>query len=174
MAARSAHRRTKLGALGAALAIAAIAGACSTGPTPSAAPAPAAQGCNGPGGPPDATTSAIFNATNASRGASGLGGLRWDPQLWCLASGWSRVMGDSGSMRHRDIGASLNSAEFAGYRTLGENVLNGPAGMSGDAMHAAWMNSPAHRANILSGAFSSFAVAIYNNGQVWATENFGG
>jgi uncharacterized protein YkwD len=37
------------------------------------------------------------------------------------------------------------------------------------------MNSPAHRANILSGSFSSFAVATYAaSGHVWATENFGG
>jgi uncharacterized protein YkwD len=47
--------------------------------------------------------------------------------------------------------------------------------MSGADMHNAWMNSPDHRANILSGAYSSVGIGLaYANGQVWATENFGG
>jgi uncharacterized protein YkwD len=162
----------------AALAIVGLAAAC--GPTPAAGPVaapPAAPqgGCGGPGGPPDATTSAIYNATNASRSSSGLAPLRWDAQLWCLANEWSKVMGDSNSMHHRDLNAALRSPGFSGYRTLGENVLEGPPNMSAGAMHDAWMNSPTHRANILSGAYSTYAVATYYaNGQVWATENFGG
>jgi uncharacterized protein YkwD len=78
-------------------------------------------------------------------------------------------------MHHRDLGTVLAAPDYAGYQTVGENVLQGPPNMSGGSMHDAWMNSPEHRANILSGAFSSFAVAVYYaNGQVWATENFGG
>jgi uncharacterized protein YkwD len=78
-------------------------------------------------------------------------------------------------MYHRDLGAAIRSPEYSNYRTLGENVLYGPAGMSGAAMHDAWMNSSSHRANILSGAFSSFAVATTTaGGTVWAAENFGG
>ena len=169
-------RTARLGALVVALAIAGAAAAC--GPTPSPSPSPAAappSACQGPGGPPDAMTSAIFNATNASRGSAGLPPLAWNPRLWCLASEWSKVMGDSNNMYHRDLGATIRSPEFSGYGTLGENVLVGPSNMSGADMHSAWMNSPEHRANILSGAFSSFAVATYSvNGSVWATENFGG
>lgn len=167
-------RTTRVGALIAALAIAAFAAGCV--PTPAAGPGPAAAStCQAPGGPPDATTSTIFNLTNASRGSAGLGPLRWDPQLWCLASEWSKVMGDSNNMHHRDLASVLGSPGYGGYRTIGENVLFGPSNMSGDAMHSAWMNSPSHRENILSGAFSSFAVATYTvNGQVWAAENFGG
>jgi uncharacterized protein YkwD len=174
MKTRSTRRTTKIGALIAALAIAAFAAAC--GPTPQAGPAPAAApSCQGPGGPPDATTSTIFNLTNASRASAGLAPLSWDTQLWCLASGWSKEMGDSNNMHHRDLAAVLRSPGYGGYQTIGENVLFGPSNMSGDAMHSAWMNSPSHRENILSGGFSSFAVATYTvNGQVWATENFGG
>lgn len=167
-------RTTRLGALVAALAIAGLAAAC--GPAPAPGPAAAPQGgCGGPGGPPDPTTSAIYNATNASRSSAGLAPLRWDPQLWCLASGWSKAMGDSNSMHHRDLASTIRSPGYGGYRTLGENVLEGPSNMSPGAMHDAWMGSPSHRANILSGAYSSFAVATYfANGQIWATENFGG
>jgi uncharacterized protein YkwD len=175
MSTRSRKRSTRLAAVLAALAISALAAACGPTPAPGPSSTTAGGGCGGPGGPPDATTSAIYGATNASRASAGLPPLRWDAHLWCLASQWSKVMGDSNSMRHRDLGATLYSPEWAAYRTLGENVLEGPAGLSAGAMHTAWMNSAEHRANILSGAYSSFAVAIYNaNGQVWATENFGG
>jgi len=171
MRTKSTKRTRRAGALIAALTIAAFATAC--GPTP--APGPAASGCQGPGGPPDATTSAIFGLTNASRASAGLGPLSWDTQLWCLASGWSKAMGDSNNMHHRDLASVLATPGYGGYQTIGENVLVGPSNMGGGAMHSAWMNSPEHRANILSGAFSSFAVATYTvNGQVWATENFGG
>jgi uncharacterized protein YkwD len=161
----------RIGAVVAVLALAATVAACEPGP----APGPAGGGGGCAGGPPDGTTSAIFDATNASRASAGLAALRWDAQLSCLAGDWSKVMGDSGSMHHRDLGAVLAAPEYAGYQTVGENVLQGPPNMSGGSMQTAWMSSPEHRANILSGAFSSFAVAVYYaNGQVWATENFGG
>ena len=42
-------------------------------------------------------------------------------------------------------------------------------------MHTAWMNSPDHRANILSPSFTSVGIGLaWANGQVWATEDFGG
>jgi uncharacterized protein YkwD len=78
-------------------------------------------------------------------------------------------------MQHRNLDAVLASSQYLTYDTVGENVLQGPSDMTGGAMHGAWMSSPAHRENILSGSFSSFAVAVYYaDGQVWATENFGG
>ena len=166
----------RIGSLVAALALAAVVAAC--GPAPAPGPSGGGGGGGGgacAGGPPDATTAEIYAATNASRASAGLPPLQWDAQLSCLAGEWSKVMGDSGSMHHRDLGTVLGSPEYAGYGTVGENVLQGPSGMSGGAMHSAWMSSPAHQANILSGSFSSFAVAVYYaNGQVWATQNFGG
>lgn len=164
------RRRRHRGALaGALVAIALLVAACG----PPAPPPPPA--CVGPGAPPDAVTSAVFNATNVSRAGSGLGALAWNPQLWCLASDWSNQMAASASMRHRDLGSVIRSPEYRPYRTLGENILHGPDSMTGDAMHAAWMGSAPHAANILSAQFSSFAFAYtLANGQVWATENFGG
>jgi uncharacterized protein YkwD len=173
MATTSTRRAKGFGIAITALAVAGFAAACA-GPAPAPAPAPA---CSGPGGPPDATTSAVYNATNASRAGAGVGGLSWNPQLWCLASEWSAEMGRTG-MHHRDLDATIRRPDYSGYTTLGENVLYGPATMSGEEMHDAWMNSPTHRANILSPTFTSFAVATaYPQGpygQVSATENFGG
>jgi uncharacterized protein YkwD len=136
------------------------------------APAPVrAQSC-----PMDATSVAVFNLTNQSRAASGLPTLAPNGQLTCLAQSWSQHMAATGSFTHRDLGAVINSPGYAGvYHALGENILLGPASVSAAAMHTAWMNSPEHRANILSGAFSSMGIGLaYVGGQVYATENFGG
>ena len=129
----------------------------------------------GPAAPPDAVSAAILTATNASRAGAGIGPLSWNPQLWCLASAWSNHLVAVNALVHSDLNATLRSHDYAGYRTLGENLLRGPDGMTGDSMHTAWMGSPAHAANVMSPAFNSFAVALTaSNGQVFATENFGG
>jgi len=167
----STKRTKRFGISVAALAIAGLGAACVPGP----APGPPAGGGGCAGGPPDATTSAIYNATNASRQSAGLPGLGWNAQLHCLASEWSNNMASQGRMFHRDLGTILGSPSYSGFRTIGENVLFGPSNMSGGSMHQAWMNSPPHQANIMSGAFSSFAVATaHSGGQVFATANFGG
>jgi uncharacterized protein YkwD len=43
-------------------------------------------------------------------------------------------------------------------------------------MESAWMNSPSHRANILSGSFSAAGVGVAydDRGQVWVCVDFGG
>jgi uncharacterized protein YkwD len=162
-------RRTRVTLAVAALAIALVGAACS----PVIAPAPGP--CVGPPTPPDAVSSAVFTATNLARQSSGLEPLTWNPQLWCLASDWSNQMAASGYIHHRELSPVLRSADYDGYDTLGENVLHGPSSMSGDAMQTAWIGSPEHRANILSPAFSSFAVAFtVSGGEGWATANFGG
>ena len=165
---RAAHKR-RFGVVVAALAVAILASAC-VKPAP-----PAASGCSGPGAPPDAASVAVLNATNTSRAAVGVAPLVWNGQLWCLASAWSNNLAAVKGLVHRDLNATIRSSEYQGYQTLGENILKGSAGMSGDDMHAAWMASPLHQANILSPAFSSMGFAFtIANGQVFATENFGG
>ena len=136
----------------------------------------------GPGAPvraqswgPDATTNSILADTNNARAQVGLPGLVWNGQLACLATAWSQWMASTNNFFHRDLGSVINSPGYGGYHTLGENILRGPASMSAWDMHVAWMNSPDHRANILSGAYSSMGVGLaYVNGTVYATENFGG
>ena len=139
---------------------------------PSSGPAPpvGAQSCG-----PDATSNLIFAYTNNSRATYGLPPLVWNGQLGCLATAWSQYLASTNNFFHRDLNSVITSPGYRGYHTLGENILRGPASMSGPDMHNAWMNSPDHRANILSGAYSSVGIGLaYANGQVWATENFGG
>jgi uncharacterized protein YkwD len=164
------HGKRKVGAAIAVLALAAVGAACG----PAAAPAP--PSCNGPAGPPDAVTSTVLNETNAKRNQAGRASLSWNRQLYCLAVDWSTQLGQSGSFHHRNLGPVINSPEYAGYHTLGENILRGPASMSGASMVSAWMASPGHAANILSPSYTSIGIGLFytSNGQVYATQNFGG
>src|SRR4029077_3348590 len=115
---------------------------------PAARTASATAGC--PGAPDNAVTQDIFSRVNSDRAANGLGPLAWNPQLSCLATDHSNLMATTGNFSHRDLSAAIRDPAYSGYSSLGENILVGPANMSGNAMEDAWMNSPGHRANILS------------------------
>lgn len=151
-----------------------LASACNA-PAVAPAPAPAAVAASNCGGA-DAVAAQILARANGARAANGIGPLHWDGQLMCLASSWSRHMASTQAMVHQNLSAVLGRPEYQRYRTLGENILRGPAGISADAMHDAWMASPGHRANILSGAFSSFAAAsaIGPDGLIYVAAEFGG
>jgi uncharacterized protein YkwD len=131
--------------------------------------------CNAPSSPPAGVIADVFRAVNADRSRAGAPALRWNRQLFCLATEWSGAMASSGSLQHRDLNPVIQSSSYSSYRTLGENILRGPAGMTGAQMEAAWMNSPAHRANILSRSFTSIGIGyVISGSQVYATQNFGG
>jgi uncharacterized protein YkwD len=141
-----------------------------------------AAGCLA-GGPPiatgscgmDATSRAVFTDLNITRGMNGLPPLSASPQLTCLAQGWSGYLASIDGFFHRDLQSVIDSPAYSGYHTLGENILEGPASMTANDMNTAWFNSPEHRANMLSGSFSSVGIGVaYVNGSVWATEDFGG
>jgi uncharacterized protein YkwD len=143
---------------------------------PQAPAAPAQQAAVACPGSPDTTvTQAIFNGVNADRAANGLGPLAWNPQLACLATDHSNTMATTGDFSHRDLAAVIRLPEYGGYASLGENILVGPNSMTGTDMETAWMNSPGHRANILSPNFDSIGIGIAASpdGRVWATQNFG-
>jgi uncharacterized protein YkwD len=161
--------KRKIGAAVAVLALAAIGAGCMGA-------APAAPSCNAPAGPPDAVTSAVYNGTNGTRAYFGRGALAWNGQLYCLAADWSTQLGQSGSFHHRDLGPVINSPEYSAYRTLGENILRGPASMTGNDMMNGWMASPGHAANIISGSYTSIGIGLFYapDGSVYATQNFGG
>jgi uncharacterized protein YkwD len=132
--------------------------------------------CPPASGPSDPITATIYVSTNADRARADLRPLAWNPQLYCLALESSRRLGGSGTLVHRDLNALLRSAAYRSYQTVGENLLRGSIGLGGNEMEAAWMRSPEHRANILSGAFTSMGVGMFTSpdGMVYVTENFGG
>ena len=119
----------------------------------------------------DATSVQILVDVNASRAQAGLPGLAPNGQLTCLAQSWSAHMGAANGISHQDLYGILHNP----FHTLGENVVTGAWYLSAADIHTDWMSSPLHRANILSGSFSSVGIGLaYANGQVWATEDFGG
>jgi uncharacterized protein YkwD len=125
--------------------------------------------------PSDPLANAILLAVNADRAANGLPGLSWNPTLTSLATAWSRHMADVDSMYHQDLNAILGQPAYASFTMLGENLLVGPADMAAKDMEAAWMNSPLHRANVLSAGFNTIGVgyAWGRDGRVWVTIDFG-
>jgi uncharacterized protein YkwD len=168
------RNRRRIGLVVAVAGVVMLLAACQPHPAPAAAPARnAAAGC--PAAPDNAVTQAIFARVNSDRAANGLGPLAWNPQLACLATDHSNTMATTGDFSHRDLSATIRDPAYAGYASLGENILVGPSNMTGDAMEDAWMNSPGHRANILSANFDSIGIGIATStdGRVWATQNFG-
>jgi uncharacterized protein YkwD len=134
----------------------------------------AASTC-GPAAPDNSITQAVFDRVNSDRAANGLGPLSWNPQLACLAQDHSNWMATTGNFSHRDLSVTIRQPDYSSYASLGENILVGPNSMSGGQMEDAWMNSPGHRANILSANFDSIGIAVgwSSDGRIWATQNFG-
>jgi uncharacterized protein YkwD len=130
------------------------------------------------GAPPtDATKLSVLDAMNWDRGANGVGGLTWSPKLSVLAGVWAgHLAATNGGLVHQDLASLLGNGDFAEYHTMGENLLVGPGNMSAAQMESMWMNSPGHRANILSGAFNIVGVgrAWSLDGRIWVVVDFGG
>jgi uncharacterized protein YkwD len=137
-------------------------------PTPAYTPPPppVASFCDGSG-------SGVIDAMNGDRGANGLGALCGNGQLMGIAQTWANWMAQNASLTHQDLGAVIGSTAFS---AMAENILVGPGGMSIGQMESAWMQSPGHRANILSGAYRAAGVGIAygSDGRVWVAVDFGG
>jgi uncharacterized protein YkwD len=128
----------------------------------------------------------ILALVNQQRAANGLPALTVSPQLTYAAelqssnmAALSTVVGLSAAMNHQLDGAPepllKDRADYAGYQysALGENIAYGYAGAS-DVM-AAWMNSPAHAANILESMFTQIGISVVASpsGVLYFTQEFG-
>ena len=137
-----------------------------------------ATGCLANSGPDpaDPYQNMLLHAMNRDRAANGLPPFTWSPRLSTLAYDWSTEMARSGVLRHQNLGALMAQSDYAAFWTLGENILVGPPGMPIEAMESTWMNSPGHRANILSPNFNVVGLAFVSgpDGRIWATVDFGG
>ena len=93
----------------------------------------------------------------------------------------SKDMGDNEYFSHEDQQGNLITvkmkADGISYRAWGENIAF-IKGMTGNSALATrfmdnWMNSPGHKANILSTNFSSIGVGVYKIGDAYyATQEF--
>lgn len=124
---------------------------------------------------------------NVERSRKGLRPLRLNRRLSAAAQGHSRAM----ARRHFFSHTSLNGASFTdrirstGYLrgarswSIAENIAYGSGHLSTPrAIGRAWMNSPGHRANILSRSYRSIGIGIaagtpFGGGGATYTTDFG-
>lgn len=124
---------------------------------------------------------AIFQRVNQERSAAGLSELSYNTTMEHYARIKSQDMGDRGYFDHTNPEGKLITeqmkADGVSYRAWGENIAY-ISGMSGNAQLATkfmdnWMNSPGHRANILSSNFGSIGIGVYKIGNTYyATQEF--
>jgi uncharacterized protein YkwD len=125
--------------------------------------------------PTDPYQNMLFQAMNTDRINNGLPRFTWSPRLSVNATNWATQMANSRTLYHQNLTALIYSPDYANFWTLGENILVGPAGMPIPDMERAWMNSPGHRANILSPYFNVAGVSLVNgpDGRLWVAVEFG-
>lgn len=111
----------------------------------------------------------LFDLTNAERRARGIHTLSWHSPMVPVARAHAARMANHGDIFHNE---GLRQEVYRLDATvIGENV-----GVSASipGVHAAFMASPTHRANVLDRDYRSagFAVLADDLGTLWITENF--
>ena len=114
----------------------------------------------------------LYDLLDATRAEHGLPALERQPALEDVAEGWSASMLASATLAHApDLVAQLP----AGWRSAAENV---GVTWGGDAasLHAAWLASPGHRANVLDAGLDAVGIGVArgDDGQVWVTVDLTG
>jgi hypothetical protein len=127
-------------------------------------------------GAPDQRAAAeqIFALANEARAQAGVGRLELDPALAAAALQHCERMAREGPIAHRYGGepdvSGRAAAAGAHFSVTEENVAIGP---SASAIHEEWMNSPGHRANLLSPEVDHVGVAVVAaRGVLYAVEDF--
>lgn len=120
----------------------------------------------------------ILNSTNAERQKQGLQPLKLNNEVSKLATMKSKDMYDKNYFSHTsptygDPGKMLTDNGLR-YSAMGENIYTS-TGMTPTGAYTVnqWMNSPGHRANILSTNYDEIGIGVYyNNGKYYATQIF--
>lgn len=134
-----------------------------------------------PAEPAALTVDGIVRYTNMERQKAGLPPVTIHRKLSASALKKANDMLDRQYFEHTspDGRTAVNLIKDQGYvyQIVGENLALGDFGSDAKLVDA-WMNSPAHRANILNGKFSEVGIGIvkgnYNGSIVWlAVQHFG-
>lgn len=101
----------------------------------------------------------LLSLVNSARARAGLPAVAADAKLNSIASEHAQRMASAGRIYHN----SSYPSQAEPWQAWGENVGSGP---SIDEVHKAFMQSPTHRANILSSKFDllGVGVATYSGG----------
>lgn len=106
----------------------------------------------------------LYQLLDASRADAGLAALARHDDVAAVAAAWSRHLADTG----KPLAHNPSYAEQipAGWRAAGENVAwiseggRGTPAEIAERMHQGWMDSPGHRANILSTSYSHVGIGV--------------
>lgn len=105
---------------------------------------------------------------NNTRVAAGKARLKLDPELGKVARVHTNKMARQGSIFHQS--SSQLGRRVTRWTSLGENV---GVGSTVTSLHKAFMNSPAHKANILYSGFRNVGVGtVKKNGRLYVTVVF--
>lgn len=103
---------------------------------------------------------------NQARTSRGIPALTPRSHLVSIARAQAGRMADQSRLYHNpNLTSDVNN-----WRWVGENVGYGPTSL---AVHLAFMNSPAHKANILDRDYSEIGIgAVVRGGRVWVAQVF--
>ena len=145
------------------------------------APAPARRStalaaCLPAGLPADDPAFRVVELTNAERARAGLSPLAYHPNLAQAAQAYAAILAQGTCFAHTcgpvpDFATRATNAGYTGWTALAENIAGGQR--TPEAVVAAWMASPGHRANILNGAYTEIGVGVATGGPLgvyWAQE----
>src|SRR5436305_7705289 len=127
----------------------------------------------------DSLIARVMELTNLERQKAGLGQLSLSSELSGAAQDYSQVLASTGCFEHT-CGAVPNFADraarsgYTGWTALAENIAAGYP--TPEAVVSGWMNSPGHRANIMSPNYTEIGVGVVNGGGKFGTyraEEFG-
>jgi hypothetical protein len=116
----------------------------------------------------------IFTLTNQDRQEHGLPLLHWNDSLAAAAMAHASLMVQQNSLSHQysDEPDLMARAAQAGahFQAIAENIATGP---DPKAIEHEWMNSTAHRTNILDPQMNQIGVAVVERrGSLYAVEDF--
>jgi uncharacterized protein YkwD len=130
-----------------------------------------------PNAPPmSAEQKQLFDLVNRERAKAGLSRLKWDDHLADAARAHTQMMAERRELSHQFRGEQPLSqragAAGAHFNSVAENVA-----YAGDveALHQNLMQSPHHRANILSPDSNAIGIGLAEkDGELYVTEDFAG
>lgn len=152
-------------------------------PTPVPLPPPPPPPAPPPPPPPSGLSSSeqqLLVAVNGARAANGLGPLSIDPRLEQAARDHTSDLLANNAFTHDFIknGVSYPFSTWIGWyysgTCAGENLALGTGGLSSATAVQLWLNSPGHRANLLSPSYHTVGVGLAGSSTVIATTDFGG
>jgi uncharacterized protein YkwD len=104
---------------------------------------------------------ALLEDANRERVGQGLTPLHWNTNLAAAAHAHALLMAQRNTLSHQFSGEAplQDRARTAGARftEVAENVAEGP---SAEMIHASWMHSPPHRANLLDPELTDVGIAV--------------